>query len=213
MTKVKICGLKTLADVDIVNRYLPEYVGFVFAKTRRFVPDEQALMMRKRLDRRIQSVGVFVDEPIEHVVRLCDMGVINIVQLHGDEKDIYIQQIKEKTDTSVIKAVRVQSAKQVAECMSTEANFILFDTYKKGMPGGTGERFSLDILKEGFAKLHERNRNIKPYFLAGGLDSSNVVQAICQTDCYAVDVSTGVETDGAKDEIKIKRFLDCVRRL
>ena len=150
MTKVKICGLKTLADINIVNRYLPEYVGFVFAKTKRFVTDEQALIMRKMLDKRIQAVGVFVDEPLEHVVRLCDTGAINIVQLHGDETDTYIQKLKEKTDTSVIKAVRVQSAPQVIENISVEADFMLFDTYKNGILGGTGERFSLKILQESF---------------------------------------------------------------
>ena len=82
--KVKICGLKTLADVEKVNRYLPEYVGFVFANTRRFVTDDQALSMRQALDGRIQAVGVFVNEPMEHVVRLCDRGVLNVVQLHGE---------------------------------------------------------------------------------------------------------------------------------
>lgn len=211
MTKVKICGLKTLADVNIVNRYLPEYVGFVFAKTRRFVTDEQALIMRKMLDKRIQAVGVFVDEPLEHVVRLCDTGVINIVQLHGDETDTYIQKLKEKTGTSVIKAVRVQSAPQVVECISAEADFMLFDTYKNGIPGGTGECFSLKILQESFSKLRERNQTIKPYFLAGGLHCDNVVAVVRQMDCYAVDVSSGVETDGVKDTIKIKQFIDCVR--
>ncbi len=213
MTKVKICGLRILEDVRIVNQYLPEYVGFVFAKTRRFVTDEQALMMRQMLDKRIQVVGVFVDEPIEHVIQLCDTGVINIVQLHGDETNIYIQRLKEKIDTSVIKAIRVQSEEQVAECMLTDADFMLFDTYKSGVPGGTGECFSMKILQESFIKLRKNNQTIKPYFLAGGLNCDNVTKVIQQTDCYAVDVSTGVETDGAKDKIKIKRFLEYVRKL
>ncbi len=95
--------------------------------------------------------------------------------------------------------------------MSENADFMLFDTYKKGIPGGTGERFSMEVLQESFEKLRGRNQTIKPYFLAGGLDCGNVAQIIRQTDCYAVDVSTGVETDGVKDEEKIKRFLDCVR--
>ncbi len=212
MAKVKICGLRTLADVELVNRYQPEYAGFVFASTRRFVTDEQALLMRKKLADSIQAVGVFVDEPMKHVVQLCDMGVINIVQLHGNETEDYIRALKQKTDICVIKAVRVQRAEQVMESMSSVADFMLFDTYKKGMPGGTGERFSLGLLQEGIAKLRERNCTIKPYFLAGGLDCGNVAQVIRQTDCYAVDVSTGVETDGVKDEMKVKRFLECVRK-
>lgn len=169
--------------------------------------------MRKMLDKRIQAVGVFVDEPLEHVVRLCDTGAINIVQLHGDETDTYIQKLKEKTDTSVIKAVRVQSAPQVIENISVEADFMLFDTYKNGILGGTGERFSLKILQESFLELREKNQTIKPYFLAGGLHCDNVMAVIRQMDCYAVDVSSGVETDSAKDEIKIKTFLDCVRKV
>lgn len=212
MTKVKICGLKTLADVEIVNQYLPEYVGFVFAKTKRFVTDKQASIMRNALDKRIQAVGVFVNEPIEHVIQLCDTGIINVVQLHGEETDTYIQMLKQKTDTNVIKAVRVQSAEQVVENISAAADFMLFDTYKNGVPGGTGECFSLKILQESFAKLRERNQTIKPYFLAGGLHCDNVVDVIRQMDCYAVDVSTGVETNGIKDAIKIKQFIDCVKK-
>ena len=108
MTKVKICGLRTLADVRLVNQYLPDYVGFVFAKTRRLVADDQALLMRQMLDQRIQAVGVFVNEPIAHVIRLCDMNAIDAVQLHGDEPESYIRQIKDKTGITVIKAVRIR---------------------------------------------------------------------------------------------------------
>mgnify|MGYP002509871872 FL=1 len=213
MTKVKICGLRTLADVRLVNQYLPEYAGFVFAKTRRLVADDQALLMRQMLDQRIQCVGVFVNEPIAHVIRLCDMNAIDAVQLHGDEPESYIRQIKDKTGITVIKAVRVQCSDQVVEDMSENADFMLFDTYKKGIPGGTGERFPMEVLQESFTKLRERNQIIKPYFLAGGLDCDSVAQVICRTNCYAVDVSTGVETDGIKNGEKIKNFLNIVRQL
>lgn len=225
MTRVKICGLKTLADVEKVNRYLPEYVGFVFADTKRFVTDEQAFDMRQALDRRIQSVGVFVNEPMEHVIELCDKGVINVVQLHGEESESYIRELKQRTDTVVIKAVRVQSVEQVLEQMSQEADYMLFDTYKKGAPGGTGERFSLEILKESFQELSANGQAVKPYFLAGGLDCQNVAEILGQVqcnafgecnvfgECIAVDVSTGVETDGVKDETKIKQFIENVRNV
>lgn len=211
MIKIKICGLKTLEDVEKVNRYLPEYVGFVFADTRRFVTDEQALAMRQALDRRIQAVGVFVDEPIGHVISLCDRGVINVVQLHGEESEDYIREIKQKTDTVVIKAAKVQSVEQISGRMSQEADYMLFDTYKKGTLGGTGERFPLEILEESLKKLRAENRTVKPYFLAGGLDCDNVAGVVRQMECYAVDVSTGVETDGVKDENKIRQFIEIVR--
>lgn len=217
MTRVKICGLKTLADVEKVNRYLPEYAGFVFADTKRFVTDEQAFDMRQALDRRIQAVGVFVNEPMEHVMELCDRGIINVVQLHGEESEAYIRELKQRTDTVVIKAVRVQRVEQILKQMSQEADHMLFDTYKKSAPGGTGECFSLEILKESFQELSAKSQAVKPYFLAGGLDCQNVAEVLGQVkcsvfeECIAVDVSTGVETDGVKDETKIKQFIEKVR--
>lgn len=211
MTGVKICGLKTVDDVDKVNRYLPEYVGFVFANTRRFVTDEQACEMKRRLDKRIRAVGVFVDEPIEHVISLCRRGIIDCVQLHGDEPEEYIRKVKEKTDTVVIKATKVQSARQVTERMSEAADFMLFDTYKKGELGGTGVRFPLEVLQESLDVMAQNGRAVKPFFLAGGLDASNVREVLGRLGCYCVDVSTGVETDGVKDEEKIRLFIEQVR--
>ena len=205
MTKVKICGLRTLADVEAVNRYLPEYVGFVFADTRRFVTDEQAFLMKKALDKKIKSVGVFVDEPLAHVVCLCKNGIIDAAQLHGSESEAYIRELKQKTDICVIKATRVQLPRQVLQVMSDEADYMLFDTYKKGEPGGTGERFSLEILEQCLPDMH------KPFFVAGGLDCDNVLEVIGRIKCFAVDVSSGVETNGKKEEQKIKQFIEKVR--
>ena len=212
MTKIKICGLKTLDDVVKVNKYLPEYVGFVFANTKRFVTDEQALIMKQALDKRIKAVGAFVNEPIDHVAELCRRGIIDVAQLHGDESEEYIRDLKEMTDTPVIKATKVQNAKQVAERMSDEADYMLFDTYKKGELGGTGERFELSILEECLENLASQGRKIKPYFLAGGLDETNVSEVLGRIGCYCVDVSTGGETDGVKDEAKIKSFIENVRK-
>ena len=211
MTKVKICGLKTLADVEAVNRYLPDYIGFVFANTKRYVTDEQALAMKQALDDRIKAVGVFVDEPLAHVVSLCEKGIIDIAQLHGSESEEYIRELKQKTDTCVIKATRVQTPEQVSKVMSDEADYMLFDTYKKGEMGGTGERFPLEILEKSLSDLAAQGRKIKPFFLAGGLDCENVTDVIGRTKCFAVDVSTGVETDGVKDEGKMKQFIENVR--
>lgn len=214
MTRIKICGLKTLADVAVVNPYLPEYVGFVFANTKRFVTDEQALLMKQALDKRIQTVGVFVDEPIEHVVSLCKKEIIDVVQLHGAETDTYIKEIKEKTDVPVIKATKVQNVQQVYSQMSKEADYMLFDTYKKGELGGTGERFPLEILEETLQRMMAEGKEVKPYFLAGGLSCTNIEEIVRQVkDCYCVDVSTGVESDGVKDERKIKTFIEMVRQI
>ena len=145
MTKVKICGLKTLADVEIVNKYLPEYVGFVFANTKRFVTDEQAFCMKQALDKRIQVVGVFVNEPQKHIISLCQKGIIDAVQLHGDETSEYIEALRQQIQNPIIRAVRVQNAGQVKKELQQNVDFMLFDTYKKGVYGGSGERFSLSI--------------------------------------------------------------------
>lgn len=204
-TKVKICGLRTLADVEAVDRYLPDYVGFVFAHTRRFVTDEQAFMMKRALDWRIRSVGVFVDEPMEHILRLCEKGIIDMIQLHGAESEEQIRQIREKSGLPVIKAIRIERTGQTACSMSCEADYLLFDTCKKGVPGGTGERFPLELLEAYIKDIR------KPYFLAGGLDPWNVSEAIGRTGCPAVDVSTGVETDGVKDADKIRQFIEQAR--
>lgn len=211
MTSVKICGLRTLADVEKVNKYLPEYIGFVFANTKRYVTDEQALEMKQALDSRIKAVGVFVDEPIGHVISLCERGIIDIVQLHGAESEEYIRELKQKTDTCVIKATKVQTPEQVSALMSEEADYMLFDTYKKGALGGTGVRFPIEILEKSLDEMKAQGKTVKPFFLAGGLDSENVADVIGRTQCFAVDVSTGVETDGVKDEAKIRQFIENVK--
>lgn len=212
MTKVKICGLKSLADVDAVNEYLPEYAGFVFANTKRFVSDSQAKEMKSRLAKEIKAVGVFVNEPIEHVIDLCNRKIIDVVQLHGEENEEYIQSIREKTDAPVIKAIKVQTKEQVLNEISKSADFMLYDTYKAGVLGGSGEQFPLEILVSCIEEWKRNRETITPFFLAGGLNAENVRACMNEVFCYGVDVSSGVETDGIKDREKIKNFIQTVRK-
>lgn len=207
MTKVKICGLKSLADVELVNKYLPEYAGFVFANTKRFVTDGQAFCMKQALDKRIQAVGVFVNEPQEHIISLCQRDMIDAVQLHGDETNDYIEELREQIRKPVIRAVRVQNLEQVKKELQQKADFMLFDTYRKGVYGGSGERFSLFVLKESL----KYEKNVKPFFVAGGLTPENIKEVLDDVACYCVDVSSGVETDGSKDEKKVREFIERVR--
>lgn len=211
MTKVKICGLKTLDDVEAVNLYKPDYIGFVFANTRRFLTDEEAFTLKQALSKDIQAVGVFVDEPIDHILSLCDRNIIDMVQLHGEETEAYIRELKQKTDKPVIKAVKVQNKEQVKQEISKEADYMLFDTYKKGVLGGTGERFPLEILEQCLQEWKQENNTVKPYFLAGGLTPENVSEVLSQVSCYCVDVSSGVETGGKKDKQKIEAFINRVK--
>ncbi len=196
--KVKICGLTRKADVAIVNRYQPDYVGFVFAKSRRQVSQEEAKELRKLLDPKIQVVGVFVDESVEVMATYLDEGIIDVAQLHGKETKETVEKLRALTEKPIIKAVSVTAIEDVLEWENSPVDFLLLDYGK----GGTGQTFDWNILSQLVS-----NGFSKPYFIAGGLDASKVKSALVYHP-YGVDVSSGVETDGIKDEGKIKEFIE-----
>ena len=197
MTKIKICGLTRLADIEIVNTAKPDYIGFVFANSRRKVEHNQAAELRQALSTGIISVGVFVDETITNILALVQSGVVDAVQLHGSEDEGYIEKLKIKTDVPVIKAVSVQNVCDVLKWQRTCADYLLLDS----PGGGTGQTFDWELIGE----------TSKPFFLAGGLELSNVAESINQITPFAVDVSSGVETNGVKDLGKINGFIRRVR--
>lgn len=202
MSLVKICGLKRSCDIDYANKYKPDYIGFVFAKSSRQVIPQQAEILKEKLSKDIKTVGVFVNEPIENIAMLCNKNIIDVIQLHGDENNDYINQLKKLTDKKIIKAVRVKSSEQVLQAEKLDCDYLLLDAYSKNAYGGLGETFNWDIIPN----------LAKPFFLAGGLNSDNVSQAIQTVQPYCVDLSSGAETDGFKDEEKIKLIIDKVRR-
>jgi phosphoribosylanthranilate isomerase len=203
VTKIKICGLIRREDIASVNRWLPDYVGFVFSPSRRQVTPEQAGRLKAELDSRIKAVGVFVNEPVPLIAKLCRAGVIDAVQLHGDESETYIRKLKDQTNCPLIKAVRVRSAQQVLQSEKLSADLLLLDTYQKGQYGGSGETFDYSLIPN----LQKR------YFLAGGLKNSNITGAIGKCNPYGIDISSGVETDGLKDDGKIRQIIRTVRSL
>lgn len=203
MTKVKICGLTRLMDIDIVNLYLPDYVGFVFASSRRGVTYEEAKILKANLDKRIQAVGVFVNEPMDNIIRLCNENVIDIVQLHGDEEEEYIINLQASVKKTIIKAIRVKSKEYVIREGISSSDYLLLDTYSTDSYGGSGVSFNRDMIPE----LE------KPCFLAGGLNSNNLIESIRATTPYCVDISSGVETDGYKDKEKVSEIINMVRNL
>ena len=211
MSKVKICGLSRIADIEAVNAALPDYIGFVFAPSRRRVSACDASMLKGRLDKRIKAVGVFVDADIETVAALFRGGVIDLAQLHGDEDESYIGQLKQLCGCPVIKAIGIGTMggpgdtimKAGTAHLYRNADYLLFDTLSK-QRGGTGEVFDWGLL-EGFG--------MKPYFLAGGLNPENAGEAISRLAPYCVDVSSGVEAGGAKDAGKIHEFVRIARGL
>ena len=197
MAKVKICGLFRRCDIEAVNTIKPDYIGFVFAESRRKVTPGQAAELRAALHPDIVPVGVFVDEPPRNILYFADSRTIDVIQLHGSENEEYIRQLKRLTDKPVIKAVSVQRGGDAQKWSDTAADFLLLD--HKG--GGTGKRFDWDLIGE----------ISKPYFLAGGLNLENVIDAIMKTTPFAVDVSSGVESNGVKDPAKIKEFIRRIR--
>ena len=227
--KVKLCGMMRTCDIDFANEAMPDYAGFVFADTRRKVSREQAEAFRVKLDKRICAVGVFVDEDVDVVGRLLIDGVIDIAQLHGHEDEAYIDKLRNICDSPVIKAVKVTSASDIEKAAKLPVEYLLLDTYRKGVPGGTGERFDWDIIKEvqgigvkesvdsKYMRLEEPVLKDKladgicekPYFLAGGLNIDNIDEAI-KIGAFGLDISSGIETDGYKDRDKM---IEIVRRI
>lgn len=202
MTRIKICGLKRPADIDAVNRLRPDYVGFVFARSSsRYVSPEQAARLRQMLRKDIIAVGVIVDASFDEIVALIRDGVIDMIQLHGAQDEDYIRRLKSLSDAPVIKALAITGPDDARRQADTAADFLLLDSGG----GGTGQRFDWSWLRT------ERPR--KPWFLAGGLNPGNVVQAIAAACPFAVDVSSGVETNGSKDYAKISEFISAVRGL
>jgi phosphoribosylanthranilate isomerase len=185
-TKIKICGLFRLCDIDCCNKEKPDYVGFVFAESRRKLTLKTASALKENLDTRIKAVGVFVNESSEIITEIFKSGVIDLVQLHGDETDEYIESLKAGCGCQVIKSGR-----------SRAADYLLFDSPKPG----SGKTFDWDSI----------GQTDKQFFLAGGLDSSNVETAIKKLSPFAVDVSSGVESDGVKDAVKIREFIRIAR--
>ncbi|MFV0528608.1 MAG: phosphoribosylanthranilate isomerase [Lachnospiraceae bacterium] len=200
--KIKICGLSRPDDIAFVNELLPEYIGFVFAKSRRQISPQQAQELKAKLDKRIKSVGVFVNEPIEQIVSIVQVQSIDLVQLHGEEDATYIQTLKSRIPVPIIRAVRVKNREQLTQIDAQKHAYLLLDTYCKGQHGGSGESFDTHLIPP----------LTTPFFLAGGLHEDNVAEKIRLSRPFAVDVSSGVESQGVKDYDKIKRFITSVRQ-
>lgn len=197
MTKIKICGLSRLCDIEAANAIKPDYIGFVFAeKSRRFVTHLQAAALRARLLPEIPAVGVFVDAKIGEIVQLAEQGIIRYAQLHGHEDAAYIAALREACSIPIIQAFRVSSREDVCRAVTSPAEQILLDS-----GAGTGQIFDWSLL-QGLDR---------PFFLAGGLTPENVCDAISAVQPEAVDLSSGVETDGRKDFAKMRAFADAVR--
>ena len=193
MTKVKICGLSTREAVEAAVNSGADYIGFIFAKSKRQVGIKQASHLAQFIPKTVQKVGVFVSPTLMELQEAIVKVPLDLVQIHGEFSD----EDFEKLDVPSIRAIPVE---KTLEEIETKADFLLFDAPL----AGSGKTFDWELLKD---------ENIeKPYFLAGGLTVDNVKQAITFFRPYAVDVSSGVETDGKKDLLKIMRFIESVKK-
>lgn len=198
MSKIKLCGLRRIEDIEYANTLAIDYIGFIFAKSsKRYVNPEQAEILRKRLNTGITPVGVFVDEEVERIVDLIGRNIIAAVQLHGNEDEEYIATLRKRTDCPIIKAFRVKSKADIEAANHFAADYVLLDS-----GSGSGESFDWSLIKE----------MKKRYFLAGGLTCENVGTAIAELHPFAVDASSSLETDGFKDKEKMAAFVNAVRQ-
>ena len=196
-TELKICGLSRLEDVIAVNRHGADYAGFVFfEKSQRYVDPYTANELIELLRSDIKPVGVFLDEPLDNVIRIARISGVEMVQLHGHESEEYVEYVKRTLDRPVIKAYKASEEGALEKASNSNADYVMIDS-----GAGSGKKFDWSILMD-----FKRD-----YFLAGGLDPESVGEAIRMLEPFAVDVSSGVETDGIKDEKKIAEFIKAVR--
>lgn len=202
--KVKFCGIRREEDVAYLNEFPPDYAGFVFAGTKRRVTPETARRLAARLDPRVKTVGVFVNEPPETVALAAKRIGLSAVQLHGEEDEAYLSALRGLLPgVTLWKAVRVRSAESVRRAALLSADLLLLDAYSPGAYGGTGKRADPVLIREsGIAR---------PYFLAGGLCAENLAQALRGLSPCGVDLSGGIETNGAKDPKKMETILRILR--
>ncbi len=195
--KIKLCGLSRPEDIEAANSCMPEYIGFVFwDKSKRKVDKEKARILKAKLDPAIKAVGVFVDESIDVVADLLREGIIDIAQLHGSEDEDYIRKLKASVDRPLIKAFQIKEKDDIIAAMGSSADMLLLDSGQ-----GTGSSFDWELLRD----------VDREFFLAGGLNLSNIEEALISITPYAVDVSSGIETDGYKDSRKMHEFVNIVR--
>lgn len=210
--KVKMCGISKVETIPAIVDAKPDYMGLVFAPSKRQVTVEQAKILIEELHKQcinhydikvVKTVGVFVNETLDNLVRIADTANLDAVQLHGDEDEAFIQSLKERTNVEVWKAIQIRTAADTEKWIDSSADMLLFDAYHKDERGGTGEVFdwsSLDAFE-------------RPFMLAGGIDSTNVARAIRTVRPYGIDISSGIETNGVKDDEKITAFTKIVKSI
>lgn len=200
--KIKLCGMFRDCDIDYANEAKPDYVGFIlgFPKSHRNIDAETARRLRSRLDTGIKAVGVFVNSPETTCAEYANCGIIDVIQLHGDEDADFIRRLRELTSAPIIKAAKIRTPEDIGRVQALGADYVLLDNGT-----GTGEMFDHSLLDG--AEIRQ------PFFLAGGLTPENLRQAAESVRPYCVDLSSGVETDRLKDREKMLEAVSVIREL
>lgn len=218
-TGIKICGMRRIEDIEAANACRPDYIGFILSPGfRRSVTPEAAEQLARRLAPGILKVGVFVNESVEKVAAAA--GFLDLIQLHGSEDNAYIRDLRGRLRTNdprgrltttndprgrlLIQAFRIRCANDLKRAMESEADYLLLDNGT-----GTGEAFDWSLIRD--AEALKRGEAARPWILAGGLGPDNVAEAVRRFRPYAVDLSSGAETDGWKDPEKMARCVQAVR--
>ena len=206
--KIKLCGIRRLEDVTYMNEFMPDYVGFVFAPSRRQVSPAAAMALGQELHPDIKRVGVFVNKSINNLIQAAQTAQLNVLQLHGDEDCSYIDRLhealkKKNLSYEIWKAVRVKDEETIRMANQFQADKLLLDSFTTFAYGGSGKVADWEMI--------QTEKIEKPFFLAGGLTEQNIVEGIKTVQPYGVDLSGGIETDGCKDRNKIARIIELVK--
>ncbi|MCH5187397.1 MAG: phosphoribosylanthranilate isomerase [Oscillospiraceae bacterium] len=201
--KLKLCGIRRIEDVQMINNAAPDYAGFIFwPKSRRYISPADAKILRVSLSRGIKAVGVFVNEAPEKVAQAARTAQLDVVQLHGDENENYISRLRRLYAGEIWKAVGVVTADDVRRASQLSADMLLFDAFDPEQRGGTGKRINLSAITGSGVD--------RPYFLAGGINAMNVREILDTVIPYGIDVSSGFEVDGVKNKQKLAEFLETI---
>lgn len=208
LCKIKFCGIRRLEDVTYMNEFMPNYVGFVFAKSKRQVSPITAMALGQELHPKIKRVGVFVNEPIETLLQTAKTAQLNVLQLHGDEDTNYITALKQalkdfQIEYEIWKAIRVKDETTISAANELDVDKLLLDSFTPSAYGGSGKVANWKIIQQTKIK--------KPFFLAGGLNAQNIIDGIQTVHPYGVDLSGGIEVDGYKNREKIAEIMQQLR--
>ena len=200
---IKICGITKISEIDDLNELKPDYIGFVFAKSKRQIDGQTAYRLKERLDKDIKTVGVFLNNTEEDILNVLKEVDLDVIQLHGDEDNNFIDSLKKKVKCDIWKAVSILTKEDMDKAIKYNVDTLLLD----GSKPGSGKTFDWNqLIKNDFSKR---------IFLAGGIDETNVLEGIRKVNPDGIDTSSGVEiidkNGRRKDREKMRRLIRKVR--